>query len=244
MKKLLDKLFTLQVGPKTGKEKLSHWFNNNENIYTFGGLFVIILSGLIFLPFLLTFFSVQNAPNANAKMFSYALCYCLSAMPAFIVWMILGTTLNSLANQNTAIYKQKFKDNILNYLRENLHQSEVKELILKIKLVMLYQEIKKDESISANFEKYTTRLEIDEINDFQINQAMLIIKKSNYEYFTLHQDLFEKSIEELKMIISKHLANELKKEINNAKKRSEYIHHFADNDENLFQNEKSLKASL
>jgi hypothetical protein len=242
MQKILDKLSTFMVKPKTKREKMAYWFGQHENLYTFGGIITIIISGFILFPLIQKFIF---PPDIHIDLIGCILSCIISMMPLFLIWGFGGITLSQLKNESEKKYKQKYQNNVLNYLENNLEDKEIKEFLLKIKLITLHKEIINIESnFTPEFETYVSNLEDDTIDSFYLNHTTKIITKNFSNYQEKNHSLLEKSVDELKDMISKQIANQLKKERDSVQKRDQYIEKFADNDEFLFQKAKTLKTNL
>jgi hypothetical protein len=165
-------------------------------------------------------------------------------LPMITLWDMTGLSLNIQAQNNKTKLSKQLENNVFNYLENNLEEKELKEFLLKVKLIELYNQFP-IANLAIDFEKYLSYIENDTIEDKELNNITSIIMTDFSNYIEKNKLLLEKNISELKTELIQTMANQLKQEREHNKKLNQFIANFAENDETfLFQKAKTLKASL
>lgn len=242
MNNILNKLSTFSPLPKTRCEKFLHWYRNNLNLcFTITGI-TTILSSFLFFP-ITKYYLVPIGLDLDTM--GNVLLHGLSTTPMVVIFCFTYIRLSSLSDQSSAKLKNDYKKEVLNYLKDYAKDNEIKEFLQKIKWVSLYNEITQTEAELTPYAKdYLALLDQDEFDNESLIQARDLIVGKLTQFLNDNMKLFQYSVDELKALFRKDLAQKLKKEREEAKQVNCFIDDFANEDESLFQNNKTLKTHL
>lgn len=246
MQKILNQLSTLSLAPKTKKEKLFHWFYNNERQAINRGILLTPLGSFLVMPFIKNILApkiLQFKPHLEgidyANFFIGGMGICLT------VWLCISALLSSWSVSNRILLGKRYHQNILNYLKTYHEDTEVKEFIIKMKLFRISKTIPKNNLIDSAHD-YIQKIEDDFITEKDLinTENTLANYDSCIDFLESYKVFFEMSIDEIKLILNQKIANQLKEDQQKHQKMNHFTDKFTQNDEAIFKQVKTLKTSL
>jgi hypothetical protein len=238
---LLPQLISLSTKEKskTKIEKFLFWFKKNEdNVARKTILIFTVLFSLIF-----SIVKNHFIPK-DMEWFPYVIIFMISYSVSFMPFLLSLFFLSNLSHKREEKNKFENKKEVLNYLQENSENQDMKEFLIKIKLIHFFNTMPESyKGYADNLFIYLNIIDNNTITPQDYEVAQEIINSNFLKFLEKERLLLEKSIDDLKLMIKKEISKKLKEEKDNLDKVNSFINDFS-NDEMLFQKEKSLSSSL
>lgn len=222
MNNMIQTLRNLKVQPKSRKEKILNWLGTHDGVC----LSAILITAAGFLSYLIPHLIRRETISGFAILGTQ-------------FWIMSTIALTSMINKNDQVQKQHYKNEVLNYLKTHSDEPEAKELILKIKWIILYNELN-----MYNAKSYLKFLEQETISEDDIENAQIIMTLKLDVFMSTYQELLNQSSDELKLRLTKKIVSQLKQEKDNLQQYDALIEQYSDKQDNLFKKDKALKANL
>lgn len=246
MPKILNQLSTLSLAPKTKKEKLFHWFYNNEIKIISRGLCIAFLVSFLMVPFVKNLIApelLQVKPHLEG--IDYADFFIGSMGICLTVWLCISALLSSWSKKSQTSLRKRYSQNLLNYLKTYQENKELEQCIIKIKLLKIYKSIPRTNLVD-NLGEYIEKIENDSITEKDLSNAEMALfdYESSTYFFEENKEFLNKTIDEIKLMINQKIANKLKVEKEKHQTVDNFVNKFTQNDEAIFKQVKTLKTSL
>lgn len=242
---LLPTLISLMGKPKTKtkKEKFLNWFSKHNDECLFSLWFINLIVAYFIFPFAKPIVYQGNG-IIPMDFIDFCAVYFASYLPGFFSIYFGMFLLNNIIKhkKNDQVFEQQ--DRISNYLKDNQNNEDMKEFLIKIKLINFYHALPSSyKGYTDNLIHYLNIIDNNHITEKVFDDATQVINNHFLSFLEKERKLLEMPIENLKIMIKKHISLKLKEEKDVMEKAQSFINDFS-NEKDLFQKEKSLKANL